>query len=94
MTIAFPNSSKKYLNKAFFVPNFCFFFKILQLDKIKGAVFKYDHIFCQIQAQKYSNKASLVLNLGFFFFFYLCQILQLDKIEGADFKYDNILCKL
>ena len=42
---------------------FFFFCEILQLVKFKGADFKYDNSFFQILAQKYLNKAFLVLSL-------------------------------
>ena len=38
----------------------------MQIDKIEGADSKYDNIFFLILAQKYTNKAFLVSNLGIF----------------------------
>ena len=43
----------------------------------------------QIPVHKYPNKAFLVPNFDFSFFF--SEILQLHKFEGPDFKYDNII---
>ena len=65
----------------------------LQQDKLEDVDFKYENIFFQIPAQKYPNKAFLVPNLGFFFFFF-CEILQLDKFESADLKCVNIVLKI
>ena len=42
---------------------FFFFFEILQIVKFKGADLTYDNSFFQILAQKYLNKAFLVLSL-------------------------------
>ena len=43
--------AQKYPNKAFLVPNLdiSFFHKILHLDKLEGADFKYDNIFFKFQ---------------------------------------------
>ena len=66
--------AQKYLSKAFLVKNiqrkhflpkifaFLFFHKILQLDRFKGADFKYDNSFSNIIAHKYPNKAFWVKN--------------------------------
>ena len=71
--------AQKYPNKALLVPNsgiFALFLDTLQLDKFKGADFKYDNSFFLISSpkiskysifgQKYPNKALLVPNLSIF----------------------------
>ena len=72
------------------------FRKILQLEKLQGADFKYDNSIFKILAQKYINKAFLVKNMQISHFcsqiqafLFFRDILQLDKFEGADFKYGN-----
>ena len=57
-----------------------FLYKILQLDKLEGADFKYDNSFFKILAQKYQNKAFLVPNLGVFVF---PQNFAIRQIQGC-----------
>ena len=52
----------------------------LHLDKLEAVDFKYDNNFFEIPAQKYTNKAFLVSNLGVFT---LSQYLKFDKSHGA-----------
>ena len=98
----------KYPIKAFLVKNtqikyfwcqisaFLFLHQILQLDKFKGADFKYDKNFFKSLAKIYPNKAFLVKNVQIrhfwsqiLTFLFLHKILQLDKLKGADLKYDK-----
>ena len=57
MTIAFEDSTQKYPNKAFLVPNLGIFVfhEILQIHKFEGADFKCDDSFSKILAQKYQK---------------------------------------
>ena len=67
-----------------FAPNFA-------IRQIQGRWFQIWQYFFEIPAQKYSNKAFLVPNLGIFISH---EILQLGKFEGADFKRDNSFFKI
>ena len=72
-----------------------FFRKILQIDKFKGADFKYDNSFLKILAQNYPRKTFLVPNLAIFIISrnFAHKILQLDQYEGADFKFNDKFLK-
>ena len=77
-----------YPNGAFLVPNLGIFFeRILQLDILEGAHFKYNNSFFKIQDQKYPKMAFFIPNLCIFIFL---QKFELDKFECAEVKYDNI----
>ena len=83
MTTFFLNSSQKYPNKAFLIPNLCIFVlcEILQIEIVEGADFNYDNSFFKVLAPNYPNKTFLVLNLAFFVFW---EFLQIGIVEGAD----------
>ena len=68
----------------------------MQIDKFKGADFKYDNSFLKILAQNYPNKTFLVPNLAIFIISrnFAHKILQFDQYEGADFKFNNRLFKI
>ena len=56
--------AQKYPNKVFLVPNLDISIFPWNLDKFKGADFKYDNSFLKSLTQKYPNKAFLVPDLG------------------------------
>ena len=74
---------------------------MLQLEKSKGADFKYNNSIFKILVQKYQNKTFLVKNIpirhflvanvGIFVFFVKFEI---GKFEGARLKYDNCFSKI
>ena len=87
MTIVFENSSIKYPNKAFLVPNLGIFVfhTIVHLDKFEGADFKYGNIF-------FSNSSPKIPKLHIFdpkFRHFFFAKFAIGEIWGADFKYDN-----
>ena len=83
MTIFFSNFIPKIPKSGIFSSKFIFFFfcKILQLDKVEGADFKYDNSFFKFQP-KNTQISYLWSQIEAFLFFH--KILQLDKFEGAD----------
>ena len=60
--------------------HFCFFHKILELDKFEGADFKYANSFFLILVKQYPNKIFLVPNLRIFVF---SQNFQHRQIRGC-----------
>ena len=93
MTILFLNSSQKYPNQAFLVPNLRIFIfaPSSATRQIRGFKFPIWQKFFQVPLWKYANQAFSVPNLRIFI---LHQTLHLEKFESVDFKYDNGFFKL
>ena len=94
--ILFSNSSPKISKSSIFGPqlDILFFFrKILQIDKIEDAGFKYDNRFSKFLIQNYQNKAFLVKNtqIKHFWsqtqaFFVFRQNSAIRQIRGSSFQ--------